>query len=1090
MKIADFFKNTLGNIFSVNHTHRHRSATPLRSGTPRPPKSTQSLQSIATTKLCLKDSSPIHHFTKSPNKRINDTKSAKKTVTLIPTLGPSAGEKGPVRPVESSTWLPIHFKDILHFFSIYFTPAHHPTTQSSMNGILRSLDPIFHFNILTFFISPAVLSYPKSPFYQILLLPLLLLSTTTQASIKYTGNQYQHTLEGTWQFTTDLYNQGTDLGWHLPDYQPVGWDSLEVPGNWDLENEYADYVGKGWYRRTFEAPADWQQKNVRIIFEAVYNDAQVWINGIKIGEHHVGFLPFWFDINEVLNFGGENTIVVVADNTFKRGALWNWGGIRRPVWLEVTPKTRLEYQHITPRPDLEKGTADIVVAFEINNSNDEPVEAGYQLSIFYDNELVHRSPSRNRDSMLDMPAASSKKHTYQFTLPKSKTHLWHFNHPHLYRAELTLYENGQVIHQLNDQFGIRKVEVAGENFKLNGEVVRTVGFNLVPDDRTNGSTLPLWRIKQDVDMMKELGANMARVAHTPLPEAFLDYLDQKGIMTFEEVSLWGKDEMVDPEHPLPKYWLEKMVYVKYNHPSIIGWSIGNEIGYIAANPKVMEYVKGATEHARTLDPTRLAVYVTHSAQRQEIDPVQYSDLIMYNAYGGWGENVARINEYHPGKPIFMSEYGNHLNDINPNQAEIPAKMMLDQFRGKPYMTGASLWTFNDYRSFWQSRPTWTTPPSQNRTWGVVNVYRQKKRAYFDYKREHSPVVDFRVTPEERKAVINFSLRGKYDLPAYPMEGYRIVWQVFDQEQQVLQGGIAALPRMEPGDPELSETIEWSQNSTVFGLKVDILDPQAYSVRDTTIYFQPPATPEILKIHTATNVARVVFEPVIGADSYKLIYGKSDLDQETPPTINDFLEISELDNLESYQLAVVAVNNAGESKPTPVQKAQLDEDELPPVIWKTIPYHDKFFIGYTVDNTDYIFEVEYGTSPGNYDHHLGLRNVGVVQVPGLKSGETYYYRFRRRKQWGFASEWTHEIKVNLPEPMDSCPVKIHGSFQTGTTAMIAFEPVEKAVGYTIRYRENGASEWQQQELNAAVLEYAVVEDLKKNREYEFAMEAKL
>src|SRR5690606_11419068 len=133
----------------------------------------------------------------------------------------------------------------------------------------------------------------------------------------------------------------------------------------------------------------------------------------------------------------------------------------------------------------------------------------------------------------------------------------------------------------------------GEQLILNGEMIRPVGFNLVADDRTTGSTLPAWRFKEDVDIMKSAGANMARLSHQPLPKEFLDYLDEKGVMVFEEVALWGKDAMVGPNHAIPKEWLSRMIRVKYNHPSVIGWSVGNEIGRLDDNPMVMEYVEGA-----------------------------------------------------------------------------------------------------------------------------------------------------------------------------------------------------------------------------------------------------------------------------------------------------------------------------------------------------------------------------------------------------------------------------------------------------------------------------------------------------------------
>ncbi len=139
-------------------------------------------------------------------------------------------------------------------------------------------------------------------------------------------------LNGTWKFKTDLYKAGNDEKWYSSNVSTASWDNIEVPGNWDIKNEYAYYTGDAWYRNTFVINKDLQAKQVRLLFESVYNDAEIWINETKIGEHHLGFLAFSFDINKYIKFGEKNSIALKVSNFFKRGAIWNWGGIRRPVW--------------------------------------------------------------------------------------------------------------------------------------------------------------------------------------------------------------------------------------------------------------------------------------------------------------------------------------------------------------------------------------------------------------------------------------------------------------------------------------------------------------------------------------------------------------------------------------------------------------------------------------------------------------------------------------------------------------------------------------------------------------------------------------
>ena len=898
-------------------------------------------------------------------------------------------------------------------------------------------------------------------------------------------NQSVLKLDGEWLFKTDMYNQGADKKWYALETDTSGWDKMQVPGNWDLKNEYADYVGIAWYKKTFKAKESWQGQVVRLYFESVYNDVDVWLNGVHIGEHHVGFLPFWFDIKENLNFGEPNTISLRVDNRFKRGAIWNWGGIRRPVWLEITDPTRLERQHITAIPDLDHGGASIDVEFTASSQASGEEQIGYELVILKDDEQVWVSESSARQDHISISPGGKFVENLIIDLAASDVELWHFNHPHLYTSKLRLFRDGEVIHSISDRFGIRKIELTDESFKLNGEPIRTVGFNLVPEDRITGNTLPAWRIKQDVDMMKSLGANMARVSHLPLPKEFLDYLDEKGIMTFEEVSLWGKDKMADPEHPLPKYWLEKMIEIKYNHPSVIGWSVGNEIGLLNQNPKVLEYVKSATERARELDPNRIVVDVTHSADRQETDPVKYSDMIMFNAYGNWGERVERAHNLHSGKLVFMSEYGDHLNDEDLNVASIDVSRMLNELRDKPFVVGASLWTFNDYRSFWKAGETWTTPPSQNRTWGIVDAFRQKKRPFYSFKREHSPVKHFRVeTSLGQKAEITMKPRDIIDIPSYKMKGYHLIWSVADQDELIMDGNIVNLPLIVPGDDLISLDISWDY-SDVQILRVDLLDPQQYSVRDTTIYFSPPDTPDIKSVHTAHDQVRVIFDHVKNATEYKAYYGQGELNKKTAPTINDYIEIDDLEGFANYQVTLVAINNAGESEPSQEITVRLDQGELPPIIRKTVPSESSFFVGYSVDRIDYMYEVKYGTSPGEYVNHIAVRNVGVLQVPGLENGQTYYYRMRNRKQWGFASDWTHEIAITPDGGQIPDKPNVYGVIRNGQKALIMLEPVSKAIGYKVGVYKDG-KQIKQKTDNRSHVEFILLKDLSDDIDYEFSV----
>lgn len=821
----------------------------------------------------------------------------------------------------------------------------------------------------------------------------------------------QVSLNGIWKFKTDPYNCGEGEAWYSPDTRYDQWGKMEVPGNWDLHNEYSEYAGNAWYSYSFNANDSWKDQAVRLVFESVYNDSKVWINGKEIGENHIGFLAFHFDISEHLNFGAQNTITVLVNNVFKRGAIWNWGGIRRPVWLEVTDPVRLEYQHISAIPDLKKGTAKVDLSVVCSNKTDEEVPAILNIDISRGGNMV-----KSQQIKITIPAmAGESQSTWSVKLPKSKVALWNFDYPNLYTCTVKLLKDEKEIHSITDRFGIRKLEVEGMKLLLNGVSIRPVGFNVVPEDRFSGNTLPMERIKEDVDMLKELGVNFCRISHLPIPKAYLDYLDEVGIMTFEEVSLWGKDIWVDPDHPMPKEWLQRMIKEKYNHPSIAGWSVGNEIGSLNANPKVMEYVKGAIKMTKALDPNRLAVYITHSAPSQDVDPVVYSDLIMLNRYGGWGSGAQQAWEKHK-KPVFMSEFGHVLNDEDPNLSKVDAKKMMDDMRDREYLLGASLWTFNDYRSFYYGREGWATPVSQNRCWGIVNTFRQKKRSYDAFRTEYAPVKDLtieKMDQKEKTANITISPRGVYDIPANTLIGYKLVWSVYQEDFDLSKIGEVVLKDIHPGDESFNEMIEWGIAQKPKGIKVELWDPQGYSVLDETMYFSVPEQPEIIHINTAQDGVRLLYNAVKGATGYYAQYQINGEIIHSDTTINTFINItdSNLKLNEEHSYEIIALNNAGESLPSRPIDAAKDEDELPPVIWDIRRHNNDLVIGYTSSPYDYLYEVEYGYASGNYVNSIGFKVKGVARIPDVEQGKHVYLRLRVRKQWGFASEWTQEIMVD-------------------------------------------------------------------------------
>lgn len=850
-------------------------------------------------------------------------------------------------------------------------------------------------------------------------------------------------LSGTWDFNIDPYGDGVTEGWWQEDYNSEHWDHMAVPGVWDAVDKYHDYTGDAWYRTNFDYSDGVEGNIAKLVFDSVYHDSEVWLNGERLGDNNLGFIAFGFDVTSLLK--SDNTLVVKANNRVKRGAVWNWGGIRRPVYLEITPETFIENVHVLSEPDLDAGSAELNVTTRFLPAQ-EMEGLNLRISIIFDGEVLHREDGIEISSSDTGEIQNVKT---QINLSKSAVNLWHFNDPNLYTIKVDILSDTKVIHTYSDRFGIRKFQVQGDSFLLNGEPVRLVGFNMVPEDRFDGNALPLSRIKEDVDLLKSLGANFARLSGPTLPKEYLDYLDEVGFLLVEEVALWGKDRLVDPDHPTPKKWLERMVEDHYNHPSIVAWSVGNEIGDFDKNPLANEYVEGAIAHAKELDPSRLGVYISYSADFQENDPAQFSEIIMFNKYNDHEERMKVVRGYHPDKPIFFSEIGTKLDSEDPNLSVTDPEEIMGDLRKYPYLIGASFFAFNDYRSNWtDSNPTWTTPDSENRSWGVLTSYRTPKRSFYKIQKFFAPVEDLIVNSKGEDLKIKLVPRGKNTFPAYIMKGYRLVWQAFGSGQEFVAAGNWELPVITPGDTHLQ--YDALLPKSISSARISLLDPSGYEVLSKRLDLTKPSAPEIKSIHSSIDTIRVVFNESIHATEHQLRL--TDENGETvvsQPTINDFVEVADLKPHKPYNLELIALNSLGESSPAkPRGTISTDNDELPPVIWDVSGKNDAFHVGFSSHYRDFKYEIEYGLAPENYARSHIIETHGATRIPAIEEGIPHYFRMRRLVTGSVDSEWTPEYRVDLPT-LGGMPAPQNTYVQqSGDDALLIIQPVDRATGYVI------------------------------------------
>lgn len=337
------------------------------------------------------------------------------------------------------------------------------------------------------------------------------------------------------------------------------------------------------YEKTFTAPAEWADKTVFIEFEGVYRNSVVSINGKSAGGRAYGYVPFRICADALLNYGGENTITVTMDNSQLPNSRWYTGsGIYRPVNLIVGNKTYIEWQGVRVST-ISYQPARIKVETE-SNGGEAVVE-------ILDGDKV---------------VASGQGASLELDIPDAK--LWSNETPYLYTCHVTLAEHGQVVDEVTQRFGIRKVEWNSKGLFINGKETLLRGGCYHHDNGILGAATFDKSEERRVRIMKEAGFNALRSSHNPTSRAMLEACDKYGMYLMDETwDMWySHKNKFDYASNFEKNWREdirSMVERDFNHPSVILYSIGNEVSE-PAQEKGVKLAKEMVEYIHSLDSNR------------------------------------------------------------------------------------------------------------------------------------------------------------------------------------------------------------------------------------------------------------------------------------------------------------------------------------------------------------------------------------------------------------------------------------------------------------------------------------------------------
>ena len=362
-----------------------------------------------------------------------------------------------------------------------------------------------------------------------------------------------------WQFTHNGKTVNVDL--------PHDWDIFEGPNS----GKGATGTGGGWfeagkgeYRKTFVTP---NAELVKLHFEGVYQKAEVYVNGQKAGQHHYGYTPFTVDVTKFLyKDKRENEVIVKVDNSEQPNCRWYSGsGIYRHVWLETMPELHIAENGVfVTTPEVSADKAKVQVEVMVQNESQADRSATVEVE--------------GQQQEVSLKAGESKAVTFTYTINNPK--LWSPESPYLYEvhAKLTSPLSPLPSH-LSTKFGVRSFSFDAENgFVLNGKKVLINGACVHHDDGVLGAMAFDDAEIRKVRQMKEAGFNLIRTSHNPTTRAFLDACDSLGMLVIDEAfDGWRTQKNSTVIDSCYREDIHAMVLRDRNHPSVISWSIGNEV---------------------------------------------------------------------------------------------------------------------------------------------------------------------------------------------------------------------------------------------------------------------------------------------------------------------------------------------------------------------------------------------------------------------------------------------------------------------------------------------------------------------------------
>jgi beta-glucuronidase len=548
-------------------------------------------------------------------------------------------------------------------------------------------------------------------------------------------NEVRNTLSlsGIWKFKKDTLEVGEKENWQngLKNTR-----SIAVPGSWnDQFTDNRDYLGMAWYEKETFVPNTWQGQHIFLRVGSANYAAKIWINGVALGKHEGGHLPFAFDISSQIKWGASNRITIQIENILKPSRVPTGGAVSGGLFAS-NPKANFDF---FPYAGLNR---DVVLFTTPSVANIKDITT--KTTFLATNGTIDLEVEQEGKATKGMVVVSGNGKTYNVPFSFSgnfanvkvqipDVRLWSVEDPFLYHVEVTISDAKTNLDHYSLETGIRTITANEKQVLLNGKPVFLKGFGKHEDFPIFGRGTANPVIVKDYALLKWVGANSYRTSHYPYDEEYMRMADREGILIIDEIPAVGlyfqgdTTELKLRQIQCKKY-INELITRDKNHTSVVMWSVANEpfppninlsaSGVKAADPKSIVLFKEMFDLVKKNDPTRLAVLV--GVMGGPIEWLGLSDVVCINRYWGWYTNPGDIktgaemlskelDDLHSKlkKPIIITEFGAdtqaglHAEEPEMFTEEYQTafiKAYLDVADSKDYMAGMHVWAFADFKT--------------------------------------------------------------------------------------------------------------------------------------------------------------------------------------------------------------------------------------------------------------------------------------------------------------------------------------------------------------------------------------------------------